>query len=93
MGTPRADVVPLTAGAVEIYLSLAAAMDVEAERLRLGRELDGVEAQIARLEDLLSGPFAARAPAEIVAAERRKLDQARDAAARLRSQLQGLIEG
>ncbi len=84
---------PLTAGGIEIYLALAGAVDARAEAERVARELEATEGQIERLRALLAGPFASRAPAEIVEAERQKLTQANDEAARLRSQLGGLREG
>ena len=87
---PPAGSLPLTAGGIEIYLIQAGAVDVHEEGERVSRQLQAVEAQIERLESLLAGPFATRAPAEIVAAERKKLEQAREEAARLRIQRDAL---
>jgi valyl-tRNA synthetase len=90
---PPAGSLPLTAGGIEIYLMQAGDVDVRAEGERVARQLAAVEAQIERLQSLLAGPFASRAPAEVVAAERQKLEQAREEAARLKAQLHGLSEG
>jgi valyl-tRNA synthetase len=63
----------ITLGGVTCYLPLAGLVDLEQERERLGKELDGLEQEIARLSNLLSGPFAERAPANVVQKERDKL--------------------
>jgi valyl-tRNA synthetase len=91
--TPPPGALPLTAGGIEIYLTLAGPVDPRAEAERVSRQLEAVEKQIARLQTLLSGSFASRAPAEIVEAERQKLKQADEEAARLRAQLQALKGG
>ena len=90
---PPAGAVPLTAGGVEIYLSLAEAVDLAAEAERIGRDLEAKEAQVRRLEGLLAGPFAERAPASVIAAERDRLERARQEAARLRALLEALRGG
>ena len=87
---PPPDSIPLVAGALEIYLPLAGMIDLQAEDERLGRELAGAQAQIERLQALLAGPFAERAPAAVVAAERARLDELNDTAARLRAQRRAL---
>ncbi len=81
---PPAGSLPLTAGGVEIYLSLADVVDVRSEGERVARQTArATEQQIARLQALLGGPFAGRAPTEIVEVERQKLRQAEEEAARL----------
>jgi valyl-tRNA synthetase len=72
---------------VEIYLPLSDLVDPEAERARLQKDLSEVEGQIERLEKLLSGNFAEKAPAAVVDKERQKLAAYHDTAARLREQL------
>jgi len=88
--SPPSGALPLTAGGVEIYLMMAEAVDAKAEGVRVARQLEASEEQIARLQALLTGPFADRAPANVVEAERQKLKQAEEEAARLRAQLKGL---
>ena len=57
-----------------IYMPLADIIDFEAEKKRLGTELDKVNGEIARLEGKLSNEsFSSRAPAAVVDAEREKL--------------------
>ena len=82
--------IALVARGIEIYIPLANLIDFEEERARLQKELAEAEQQISRLEALLAGPFAERAPAQIVEKERQKLETFRETAARLRDQLRAL---
>ena len=63
----------LAFGDVTCYLPLAGMVDLEEERGRLQSELENLEQQIARSEGLLNGPFAQRAPENVVQRERDKL--------------------
>ncbi len=59
-------------GGVRICLWMA--VDVAAERLRLGKELDRLTAEMTRAEDKLGNPaFVARAPAPVITQERQRL--------------------
>ena len=80
----------LVTGAVSTYLPLVGLIDLTAERARLGKELADTEAQIARSEQLLAGPFAERAPANVVQHEREKQADLRTRADRLRERLADL---
>jgi valyl-tRNA synthetase len=80
----------LVTGAVSTYLPLVGLIDLTAERARLGKELADTEAQIARSEQLLAGPFAERAPANVVQREREKQADLRTRADRLRERLADL---
>jgi valyl-tRNA synthetase len=80
---PPAGAIPLVVGTIEVYLRAAEAADVAAERLRLMKELGETESQIVRLQDLLAGPFASRAPAAVVEKERQKLAELEQARQRL----------
>jgi valyl-tRNA synthetase len=75
--------VSLVVSGVEIYLPLADLVDVEEERQRLQKEREDVDRQIQRLEQLLAGPFAERAPAEVVQKERDKLALLKETRAKL----------
>jgi valyl-tRNA synthetase len=79
--------VALTVLGIEIYLPLENLVDVEAERARLQKELEETVSQIERLEALLGGPFAGRAPVQVVERERHKLATFQETAASLREQL------
>jgi valyl-tRNA synthetase len=65
----------VTVGSVTAYLPLAGLVDLEAERVRLMKELDATRQQIERSHALLAGEdFAKRAPAHVVQRERDKLE-------------------
>jgi valyl-tRNA synthetase len=87
---PPEHAVPLVVGPLQAYLPLAGMVDLERERARLTREREQSEAQIRRLEQLLAGPFAERAPAEVVQGERRKLEGLQRSEAQLREQIEAL---
>jgi valyl-tRNA synthetase len=75
---------------VEIYISLAGLVDKEAERARLEKELKELSGQIKRLEGLLGGAFAQKAPPQVVEKERQKLATYQTSAKKLEEQLKGL---
>lgn len=85
-----ANSVPLVVGPLEIYLPLEGMIDLDAERLRIAKELDQVQSRIQRLEQLLASEFSAKAPAEVVQAERDKLAALRQEAEKLEQQRQAL---
>jgi valyl-tRNA synthetase len=79
---------PLVVGPIEIFLPLEGMVNLDHERERLSKELAGVQSQIQRLEKLLGGDFASRAPAAVVEREREKLEGYRQTEAKLASQLE-----
>ncbi len=82
--------IALVAGPVEIYLPLAEMVDPEEEKLRLGKDLQETEAQINRLQQLLDGPFAEKAPEKVIQGEREKLAGYLESADKIRAQLESL---
>ncbi|HLJ08268.1 MAG TPA: class I tRNA ligase family protein, partial [Acidimicrobiia bacterium] len=87
-GGPETRVV---AGAVDILIRLGDILDLDAERARLGKALERAEAEVTRFETKLGNEsFRAKAPAEVVAAEERKLAEAHATQAKLRAQLEEL---
>jgi len=83
--------VSLVVGHVEIYLSLAGMVDLDAERERLKKDLAKVEEQIARTEGLLANEnFTSKAPAHVVERERSKLADLQEHATRIRERLESL---
>jgi valyl-tRNA synthetase len=85
--------VPLVVGPIEAYLPVADLFDVTLERQRLQADLAEVQGQIERLETLLAGPFAERAPAAVVEKERSRLADYRVTHAKLQHQLTALTRG
>ncbi|MBN2043751.1 MAG: valine--tRNA ligase [Anaerolineales bacterium] len=79
--------VGLVVGSIEVYLPLSEMVDLGEEKARLQKELAENEAQIARLEGLLTSPFAEKAPSAVVQKERDRLVLFQDAARKLRDQL------
>ncbi len=82
-------VTTLVIGTLEVHIPLAGMVDESAERERLSRELAETESQVARLEKLLAGDFANKAPAQVVAKEREKLAAFKETAEKLKGQLKG----
>ena len=72
---------------IEIYLDFTASSDVEHDSERLEKELAEAESHIARLEKLLTSPFAQKAPANVIEAEREKLAGYISSAEKLRNRL------
>jgi len=87
---PPEDSIPLVIGSVEAYLPLAGMIDFAQERSRLEGERKQIQLQIERLRELLSGPFAERAPAQVVEKERTKLAELEETEDKLREQLAAL---
>ncbi len=81
------DSASLVVGSVEIYLPLAGMVDLANEKTRLEKELKEAESHIQRLENLLGGDFANKAPAALVQKERDKLAGYKDTAEKIMAQL------
>ncbi|HSD12379.1 MAG TPA: valine--tRNA ligase, partial [Patescibacteria group bacterium] len=76
---------------VSVYVPLGALVDLGAEKKRLGDELAMAEKYAASLEGKLSNKdFVARAPEQVVAGEREKLEATKDKIVKLRAQIEGL---
>jgi valyl-tRNA synthetase len=82
------DSAALVVGSVEIYLPLAGMVDLAEEKTRLEKELKEARSHIERLEKLLAGDFANKAPAALVQKERDKLAAYRETAEKIKAQLQ-----
>lgn len=76
-------------GNLEILVPMAGLIDQDAELSRLAKEIDKLNQDLARIESKLSNTsFVDRAPAEVVAKEREKLDVQKQALAKLQEQEQ-----
>jgi valyl-tRNA synthetase len=81
------DSAALVVGPVEIYLPLAGMVDLAEEKTRLEKELKEAQSHIERLEKLLAGDFASKAPAALVQKERDKLAAYKETAEKIKAQL------
>ena len=71
-----------------MYLPLEGLFDLEQEKARLAREIESAQRDVARGETLLAKPgFAEKAPAEVVAKERERLEAHRDRLSKLRDRI------
>ncbi len=60
----------------ELYLPLEGLVDVEAEKVRLGKELEKTEAEIGKVEQKLKNPnFTAKAPAHVLQEHQQRLTE------------------
>jgi len=83
---PR-DSAALVVGSVEVYIPLAGMVDLASEKARLEKELKEAGSHIQRLENLLGGDFANKAPAALVQKEREKLAAYKDTAGKIKAQI------
>jgi valyl-tRNA synthetase len=81
------DAMALVVGTVEIYLPLAGMVDLAEEKTRIEKELKETESHIERLEKLLAGDFAKKAPAVLVQKERDKLAGYQQTSEKIKAQL------
>lgn len=89
-GTPEAppNSLAIVAGAATVYLPLAGLVDLDAERVRIGKEIDDAVTEVGRANDMLSNEqFVSRAPQQVVAVQRRRLAQAEKRVNLLRARL------
>jgi valyl-tRNA synthetase len=77
----------LVIGSIEIYVPLAGMVDLANDKARLEKELKEAESHIQRLENLLNGDFANKAPAALIQKERDKLAAYKDTAEKIKAQL------
>jgi valyl-tRNA synthetase len=89
-GAPPPRSIPLVVAGIEAYLPVAGMLDLDDERRRLSDELDRITRHVGRLEALLAGDFAQRAPDAVVEKERAKLEALHQSQESLRNQLEAL---
>jgi len=76
----------LVTGPVEIYLLLADLVNPTEEKARLEKELNEARQQMERVEKLLKSEFGKKAPAEVIAKEKARLEGFRASAKSLEAQ-------
>ncbi|MDX1635411.1 MAG: valine--tRNA ligase [Marinobacter sp.] len=78
-------------GEMEVLVPMAGLIDKDAELARLDKELDRLGKEIARLEAKLGNEkFTAKAPADVVAKEQARLDEAQGSLSRLKGQREAI---
>ena len=82
--------IALVVSGIEVYLPLAGLVNLDEERSRLEKELADMERQRKRVQELLSSPFAQKAPPDIVQKERDKLAVLDETVQKLREQLKSI---
>ncbi|MBM3458253.1 MAG: valine--tRNA ligase, partial [Armatimonadetes bacterium] len=88
---PEGPAATATVGGIEVIVPMAGAVDLDAERKRAQKELDGVRKELSGVEGKLSnGQFLERAPAEIVEKQRRIQAELRERVVALEARLQRL---
>jgi valyl-tRNA synthetase len=81
----------ITDAGIEVSLDLGDLIDAGAERERLTARIAEMTSEVHRAESKLANEsFVAKAPAEVVEKERKKLEEARSAKEKLETQLQAL---
>ena len=76
----------------KLYLPLAQLVDVEKELARIGKELENAQKEIGRAEaQLANEKFVSRAPANVIQAQREKLEQNRKLLAQLEQSRKRLV--
>jgi valyl-tRNA synthetase len=85
---PSEAVTALVVGLTEIYPDLSGLEISKEDRTRLEKDLKEAESHIQRLEKLLGGDFANKAPAHLVAKEREKLVGYQETAEKIKARLQ-----
>ena len=82
----------LAAEDITVELDVAGAVDVVAERRRMEKDLAAARSEAAQAERKLgNADFTAKAPAEVVAKTRQRLEAARSDVARLEQRLAALV--
>ena len=90
-GSPGENTLALVLKESEVFIPMESMIDLEAERERLKREIEAIQAEVDRLETRLKDEaFLTKAPAAVVDKERQRLDVLTDKLERLKQQLDGV---
>ncbi|NMD42111.1 MAG: valine--tRNA ligase [Firmicutes bacterium] len=88
---PRQALAEMIGDQLEVYLPLAGVIDLEAERSRLGKELQQLEKELLRTRGKLENPrFMKKAPPEIVGREKARLKERTAKKEKLEARIQEL---
>ncbi len=79
--------VAMVISTTEIYLPLAGMVDADAEKEKLGKQIDELDKQIEKLEKLLGSDFVNKAPANVVEKEKQRLAEAKETREKMKERL------
>ena len=82
--------IALVTGPIEIFLNLAEMLNPEQDLIRLKKDLSDTQNQMARLEKLLSSEFVKKAPKNVVAKEKLRLTEFKQAADKIQAQIKSI---
>lgn len=86
--------VVLVLSEAEVVIPMASMIDLQAERQKLKKEIEKMQADVSRLEKMLSNKaFLDKAPSAVVGKERNKLSARKDNLKRLKERLDSLSSG
>ena len=80
------DSISIVVAGVELHFPLAGMVDMDVENARVKKEISETRSQIDRLEKLLAGDFAKKAPPQLIEKEQQKLETYRSSLKKLESQ-------
>jgi valyl-tRNA synthetase len=85
--SPAPESATVLVGEMKVLIPMAGLIDKDAELARLSKEIEKLHTEISRCEQKLQNPsFVERAPTQVVAKERQRLDEMRSALAKLQEQ-------
>ncbi len=87
LATPPSEAASAMCQGVQVFLPLADMIDREAEMSKMRKELEEINSQIGRVEKLLAGEFAQKAPPALVEKEKERLKTYQESALKIRNQL------
>jgi valyl-tRNA synthetase len=91
LATKPEGAVGFVVGGVEVFVDLSGAVDLDKEKLRLGKEKQELEKYVKSLTGKLSNKeFVSNAPGAVVEKEQQKLNEAKDKLEKVEGQLSNL---
>jgi len=85
--------ITLAVGGTTVYLPMAGLVNLDAERTRLGKEIENLDGQLRKIEGLLSNPgFVNKAPANVLEREKGRQSELQEKRTQLATRLTELVE-
>ena len=84
--------ITLAVGGMTVYLPMAGLVDLEAEKTRLGKEIENIDGQLRKLDGLLNNPgFVNKAPANVLEREKSRQTELQEKREQLAARLATLM--